>query len=88
MRVWDGDGDGMRRIDMGAHEFGSFRFGDLNCDGAIDAFDIETFITATLDPNGYRQAYPACDNMLADMNGDGALDAFDIEPFVGLLVAP
>ncbi len=59
--------------------------GDLNCDGAIDAFDIEPFILALTDPAGYAAAYPGCDHDLADVNGDGAVDAFDIEPFVGLL---
>ncbi len=62
--------------------------GDLNCDGALDAFDIEPFILALLDPIGYAAAYPDCDRNLADVNGDGAVDAFDIEPFVALLVGP
>lgn len=59
--------------------------GDLNCDGVLDAFDIEPFISALLDPAGYRGAFPKCDLMLADVNEDGTVDAFDIEPFVGLL---
>ncbi len=62
--------------------------GDLNCDGAIDAFDIEPFILALLDPAGYAVAYPDCDRDLADINGDSAVDAFDVEPFVALLVGP
>ncbi len=37
-RVWNG------RVDMGADEFGSFAFGDLNCDGRFDALDIEPFL--------------------------------------------
>jgi hypothetical protein len=62
--------------------------GDMNCDGAIDAFDIEPFILALTDPNGYAAAYPGCDRNLADINGDAAVDAFDIEPFVALLTGP
>jgi hypothetical protein len=62
--------------------------GDLNCDGAIDAFDIEPFILALLDPIGYQAAWPNCNIDNADINGDGVLDAFDIEPFVTLLVGP
>jgi hypothetical protein len=62
--------------------------GDLNCDGVLDAFDIEPFILALLDPVGYAAAYPDCDRDLADINGDGVVDAFDIEPFVALLVGP
>jgi hypothetical protein len=60
--------------------------GDLNCDGAIDAFDIEPFILALTDPGSYPNQHPNCDLNLADINGDGAIDAFDIEPFIGLLL--
>jgi hypothetical protein len=67
---------------------GSFAVGDLNCDGAIDAFDIEPFVLALTDPGQYALQYPSCDANLADINGDGAVDAFDIEPFITLLVGP
>jgi hypothetical protein len=63
-----------------------FAVGDLNCDGTIDAFDIEPFITALVDPNAYPGMYPNCDIDLADINGDGAIDGFDIEPFINLLL--
>ena len=59
--------------------------GDLNCDGQIDAFDIEPFLVALFDPKGYPGQYPDCDINLADINGDGSIDAFDIEPFIDLL---
>jgi hypothetical protein len=59
--------------------------GDLNCDGSVDAFDVEPFVRALLDPDGYAVAHPDCDFTLADVNGDGTVDAFDIEPFVALL---
>jgi hypothetical protein len=72
------------RIECGA----SFAIGDLNCDGAVDAFDIEPFIAALTDPNGYSARWPNCDRNLADVNGDGAIDAFDIEAFINLLVGP
>jgi lysophospholipase L1-like esterase len=62
--------------------------GDLNCDGAVNAFDIEGLVLALLDPAGYAQRYPTCDLNLADLNGDGAVDAFDIEPFIELMSAP
>jgi hypothetical protein len=62
--------------------------GDMNCDGAIDAFDIEPFTLALLNPGQYAGQYPNCAVVLADINGDGAVDAFDIEPFVGVLLGP
>ncbi len=63
-----------------------YDLGDLNCDGSIDAFDIEPFISAVLEPHTYRSRYPWCDMLLADLNEDGVVDAFDIEPFVQVLV--
>jgi len=72
--VGDVDGDGMP--------------GDLNCDGAVDAFDIEPFALAVFDPQTYGNQYPNCDINSADINGDGSVDAFDIEPFIELLFGP
>ena len=59
--------------------------GDLNCDGVVNAFDIEPFLLALFDPDEYSNQYPDCDINLADINGDGTVDAFDIEPFLDLL---
>ena len=61
------------------------QLGDLNCDGVLDAFDIDLFVLALTDPEGYVAAYPDCDIMNGDCNGDGTIDAFDIDPFVALL---
>ncbi len=51
---------------------------DANCDGVIDAFDIEPFI-ATLG------GAPGCSPCAGDANGDGTIDAFDVEPFINCL---
>jgi hypothetical protein len=59
---------------------------DINCDGALNAFDIDPFVMALVDPAGYAAAYPACDRMRADINGDGRVDAFDIDPFVECII--
>ena len=59
--------------------------GDLNCDGEMNAFDIEPFLLALFQPDEYVLQYPDCDINLADINSDGSIDAFDIEPFLGLL---
>ncbi len=80
LRVWNG------RIDMGADEHGSFVYGDTNCDGAVDGFDIEPFILGLTDPVAYAVLFPECDIRLADINGDGEVDAFDIEPFLAALL--
>ncbi len=78
-RVWNG------RVDMGSDEFGSFAFGDLNCDGAIDALDIEPFLVALFEPGEYPGRFPTCDIELGDINADGAVNALDIEGFLNLL---
>jgi parallel beta-helix repeat protein len=80
-RVMDG------RVDMGADEYSgrAFLFGDLNCDGVRNAFDIDPFVLALTDPSGYAVAFPACNVLNADCNADGLVNAFDIDPFVLLL---
>jgi hypothetical protein len=59
--------------------------GDMNCDGSVNAFDIDPFVLALTDPGGYAAAQPECYWLNADCNGDGAVNAFDIDPFVLLL---
>jgi hypothetical protein len=65
------------------------RFGDLNCDGAVNNFDITPFVKAlTATPPDYPEyyaLYPDCDRSLGDVNGDGLVNNFDITPFVHLL---
>jgi hypothetical protein len=69
-RIWDGDGNGQPRVDMGAYEFGSFRFGDVNCDGSINVFDIDAFVLALVDPAAYAEEYSGCDAS-CDLDHDG-----------------
>ena len=64
---------------------GSYAIGDLNCDGAVNNFDIDPFVLALTSPSGYDAAYPDCDSMLADCNEDGSVDNFDIDAFVELV---
>jgi hypothetical protein len=85
LRVWDGNADGQAVVDMGAYEWGSFGYGDLNCDGVVDFEDIDAFILALIDPAAYQAMYPACSRVLADADGDGDVDFDDINPFVALL---
>jgi hypothetical protein len=57
-------------------------YGDTNCDGAVNTFDIEAFVLALIDPMAYAQQFPNCDLRNADINDDGAINGLDIEPFV------
>ena len=59
---------------------------DLNCDGLINAFDIDPFALAITDPTAYAAAYPDCDASHADVDGSGTVDSFDIDPFVAMLL--
>lgn len=65
-----------------------YTVGDLNCDNLVDFGDINPFVLALTDPNGYSQAYPHCELMAGDINGDGKADFGDINPFVALLTVP
>ena len=52
---------------------------DMNCDGDVDAFDIEPFLELL-----FGGGEP-CQSCTGDVNGDGEIDAFDIEPFLNCL---
>jgi hypothetical protein len=67
---------------------GAWDPGDMNCDGLVNAFDIDPFVLALTDPIGYTLAWPNCDILNGDINGDGAVNAFDIDPFIALLIGP
>ncbi len=59
--------------------------GDMNCDGAVDFFDIDLFLTALFQPLVYNTLQPDCDMIRGDMNGDDRLDFFDVDGFVAAL---
>jgi hypothetical protein len=77
------------------HHWDRFRFGvlvapvagDVNCDGAVNLGDINPFVEALSDPQGYQNAYPNCWPSNADVNGDGSVNFGDINPFVDLLMS-
>ena len=52
---------------------------DMNCDGTVDASDIEFFIDIL-----FNGATP-CGTCTGDTNGDGNIDAGDIEGFINCL---
>jgi hypothetical protein len=70
-------------------EVGTVR-GDMNCDGVVDAFDIDGFVLAITaaapDYSAYYSQYPDCERMNADVNQDGLVNVFDIDPFVACIV--
>lgn len=79
------------RVDRGADEVvapAGYLAGDVNCDCSLDAFDIDAFIVALIDPASYPPRFPTCDISSADIDGSGRVDAFDIEPFVQILIGP
>lgn len=78
-RVWAG------RIDIGADETASYATGDVNCDGAVNNFDIDAFVLALADVAAYAAAYPDCEVSVADASGDGSVNNFDIDCFISCL---
>ena len=73
-------------IDIGADEYNS-HIGDLDCDGVVDIHDINPFVLALSNPEGYATMYSSCDILNADINLDGSVDIYDINPFVALLAS-
>ena len=70
----------------------TFKFGlpgDMNCDGLLNALDIDAFVIALNstppDFTEYYDDYPNCEAILADINADGSINSLDIDPFVALL---
>lgn len=61
--------------------------GDMDCSGAVDVADIEPFILALLDPDGYDVAFPNCDKDRADMNDDTLRDGGDVGDFINAILA-
>ncbi|MGE0481668.1 MAG: hypothetical protein AB7Q17_14475 [Phycisphaerae bacterium] len=59
--------------------------GDLNCDCAVNNFDIDAFVLALTNPDGYAAAFPGCDRANADTDHDGMVNNFDIDAFVACL---
>jgi hypothetical protein len=62
-----------------------FTTGDMDCDGDVDFDDINPFVLAIQDPQGYQAAYPNCNWLNGDTDGDGDVDFDDINGFVALL---
>ena len=54
----------------------------MNCDGDINALDIEDFIDLL-----FNSGQP-CNTCTGDTNADGTIDALDIEPFLNCLFGP
>ncbi len=65
-------------VDMGAYEFPCDPC-DMNCDGTVDALDIEFFIDLLF--NGGEP----CNTCTGDTDGNGTVDAGDIEGFIKCL---
>jgi hypothetical protein len=66
-------------------EQAAYDHGDANCDGVIDAFDIDPFVLALTNLPAWQAQYCDGDIYTVDINGDTKVDAFDIDPFVECL---
>ncbi len=59
--------------------------GDANCDGIVDFFDIDPFLTALFAPSDYVDLH--CNGLFCSVDTDcnGAVDFFDIDAFLSCL---
>ncbi len=62
--------------------------GDMDCDGEVGFSDINPFVLAMTNPEGYALQYPNCNRMNGDINDNGTFGFDDINPFVALLTGP
>ena len=53
---------------------------DMDCNGVVDAFDIEPFLDLLFSPKPMP-----CNSCTGDVDDNGVVDAFDIEPFLNCL---
>jgi hypothetical protein len=60
--------------------------GDLNCDDVVDFGDINAFVLALSNPEGWQATYPDCYLLNGDISANGGVGFEDINPFVTLLV--
>lgn len=60
-----------------------FPKGDMNCDGLVNAFDIDPFVKCLISGT---PTPPCTDCKNGDINGDNAVNAFDIDPFVQCII--
>lgn len=68
-------------------EFITFVPGDANDDGFFDFGDLEAFVLALTDPDGYASQYPNVNvNDVLDFYGDGIFDFGDIDAFIVALL--
>ncbi len=64
----------------------NFLLGDMNGDGSVNNLDINPFVLAITNLEGYEAAFPGLDGEArGDINQDSAFNNLDIIPFVGLL---
>lgn len=61
--------------------------GDMNCDGAIDAADVERFARALTNAEEYDLTSPECPSFKADMNADLLTNGADVAGFVDVLLS-
>ncbi len=59
--------------------------GDVNCDGAVDFFDIDPFLALLFSPSAYESAYCGGSTCAGDVDCSGGVDFFDIDPFLACL---
>jgi len=60
--------------------------GDLNCDGVVNAADVDPFILALANPAAYTAQFPGCPQNRGDANTDLLVNGDDVEPFLEILL--
>ena len=74
-------------VDVGARETTESEYSpaDANCDGFVNALDIDPFVLALTNPTAWQMQYTCDLYCVNDVNSDGSIDALDIDVFVSHL---
>ena len=76
-----GENIGWINLDDPTHYVGTSCPADFNCDGFLDFFDYDDYVTT------YEGGTPPACRTSADFNGDGFVDFFDYDDFVAMFEA-
>jgi hypothetical protein len=76
LRIWDGDGNGIANIDMGAYEYGSLPYVDVNYNAIIQPPDFSLFQNY---PNPFNPSTTISFNISSELNDNAVVSIFNLK---------
>jgi hypothetical protein len=76
LRIWDGDGNGIANIDMGAYEYGSLPYVDVNYNAIIQPLDFSLYQNY---PNPFNPSTTISFNISSELNDNAVVSIFNLK---------